>query len=89
MRQADFRSSRLRIHQRPNHRRQQEQARQEGGVSVADVDVEAGRDRLHVGVVEAGVVYPDVRPERRAEYLAKAHPSEDYYRDRPRLTKQG
>lgn len=52
---------------------------------VADVDVEASRDGDGVGVVEAGVVYPDVGPEGRAEDLAQAHPAEDHYRDGLRL----
>lgn len=54
-------------------------------MAVADVDVEAQRDGDGVGVVEAGVVYPDVGPEGRAEDLAQAHPAEDDYRYRSRL----
>lgn len=55
---------------------------------VPRVDVKPCREGLHVSLVEAGVVDPDVGPERRAEDLAKAHPAEHHDRDGLRLTER-
>lgn len=67
--------------QRVDHGPHQEQRRQQRRVSVPHIDVIPRGFAVGVGRVKASVVYPDIGPKRRAEYLAKFHRSKHDHRD--------